>query len=635
VIPSNDVFTPCLLATAASTVPGRGLNCSKLLSLRFVARLQFCAASRKQAILLNVPANSPDSQQPERLSERIANHLREITYLVHQGGEQSQYEFKQSVSLAKENTESRLAFVKLCQAMANASAGSERCIVIGANPKEKKFVPVSNTGEFDAANLSKILSSYLQPVPSFQVFTVQNESAQQFVIIEFSALQPRPIVVVREGQAGKARLELGDIWIKKNTDTVKALRPDIDAMVNFRIEEEAEDRARKRLKHLVELGATSPQVGEAKSRVPTFALLVGPKNELQRFAEELIAEGDFRRFRMVLEFARETLVQGWDRIGVRGQGLPEDLASFTAALRDFYSNEFLPSLEALTELGLLTVKYDVEVSWLSAVIDLLLDGFESAKGLQALKSVIADGNPLRWWRPSFDIYVGIRTIAIYVILRKRLEFLGAIIHRIVTIISLDDLATTKMPILFWPFRSVQIQEFNDGRAEFFWQDRVGTSWGKYFGSAAQFLRSSAQLEFLLEFNSYIGNNWPEDVTLKSWLGQHLDKDISFYYTPDLYKKDLADTMQIAELLYDIMARPEHFPPHLAVDATLMDVAFYGKQPFARLAIYGGFLVHLLAWQAEYRRQVYHHWGFHWAWPGRLGELVKLAKEKADAREASS
>ena len=584
-----------------------------------------------------MPANSPDKQQPERISERISNHLREIHYLVNQGGEQSQYEFKQSVSLAKENTESRLAFVKLCQAMANANDGSESCIVIGANPKEKKFVPVSNTDEFDAANLSKILSSYLQPVPNFQVFTVQNESGAPFVIIEFSALQPRPIVAVREGQAGRARLELGDIWIKKNTDTVKALRPDIDAMVSFRIEEEAEDRARKRLKHLVELGSASPQVGTTKSRVPTFALLVGPKNELQQFAKELIADGDFRRFRMVLELARETLVQGWDRTGIRGQGLPDDLASFTTALRDFYSNEFLPSLEALTELGLLAVKHDIEVSWLSPVIDLLLDAFESAKGLQALKSgrVIADDNPLRWWRPSFDIYVGIRTIAIYVILRKRLEFLGAIIHRMVTIISIDDLATTKMPILFWPFRAVKIQEFDDGRAEFFWQDRVGASWGKYFGSAAQFLRSSAQLEFLLEFNSYIGNNWPEDVKLKSWLNQHLDKDISFYYTPDLYKKDLADTMQIAELLYDILARPEHFPPHLAVDATLMDVAFYGKQPFARLAIYGGFLVHLLGWQAEYRRQVYHHWGFHWAWPGRLGELAKQEKEKADAREASS
>lgn len=525
-----------------------------------------------------MPENPQTDHQNERLSESIANHLREIKYLVKQGGEQRQYEFKQSVSLGKENTEGRLAFVKFCQAVANANIGTACCIVIGANPKEKKFFSVSNTSDFDAANLSKILSSYLQPIPNFQVFIVRTDADEPFVIIEFSAVQPRPIVVIREGQAGKARLDVGDIWLKRNTDTVKASRPDIDTMISHRIEEEAEDRARKRLKHLVELGVASPSVGSTKSRAPTFALLVGPRNELQLFAEELIAEDDFRRFRMLLELARETLVQGWDRVGTRGGNAPDEIAKLTALLHNFYSNEFLPSLEALTELGLLAVKHDIDVSWLSAVVDLLLDGFESTRGLQALKSarIITGDDSLRWWRPSFEIYVGIRTIAIYAILRNRFEFLRPIMSRIVTVMSIDDLATAKFPILFWPFRSEAIPDFKDGRAEFFWKDRVGTAWGKYFGDVGHFLRASAQLEFLLEFNSYLGNNWIKDAKLKTWLEQQIDKDISFFYLPDLYKKDLEDTTRMAELLYDIISKGEHFPPKLAVDATLMDVALYGK-----------------------------------------------------------
>ena len=58
------------------------------------------------------------------------------------------------------------------------------------------------------------------------------------------------------------------------------------------------------------------------------------------------------------------------------------------------------------------------------------------------------------------------------------------------------------------------------------------------------------------------------------------------------------------------------------------------QPFERLAIYGGFLVHLLKWQAEYRRQVYGYWGFFWSWQGRLGELVKAEKERQARAQAT-
>jgi hypothetical protein len=108
-----------------------------------------------------MPEAKRDNEQPERLSERIERHRREIEYLVRQGGEQPQYEFKRAVSLNRDNLDDRLDFVKLLQAVANAEIATEHCIVIGADPTEKKFCAVTNTEEFDPANLSKILSAYL------------------------------------------------------------------------------------------------------------------------------------------------------------------------------------------------------------------------------------------------------------------------------------------------------------------------------------------------------------------------------------------------------------------------------------------------------------------------------------------
>ena len=59
-----------------------------------------------------MPEVKQGSEQPERLSERIEHYRREIQYLVQQGGEQPQYEFKRAVSLSRENLDDRLDFVK-------------------------------------------------------------------------------------------------------------------------------------------------------------------------------------------------------------------------------------------------------------------------------------------------------------------------------------------------------------------------------------------------------------------------------------------------------------------------------------------------------------------------------------------
>jgi hypothetical protein len=221
-----------------------------------------------------------EEEQPQPLSERIENHRRVVQYLIGQGGEQAQYEFKRAVSLGRESLDDRLDFIKLIQAVANADIAGERCIVIGGDPREKQFYPVTNAADLDAANVSKILSSYLDPLPRFQIFNLTTDENDSFVLIAVDANQPRPIIVTKAGhtEKGKTRLEIGDVWIKKNTDTVRAARTDFDLMYKVRIEEEAEDRARKRVKHLLELAPSSRLQGAPVATVPSFALVVGPSS---------------------------------------------------------------------------------------------------------------------------------------------------------------------------------------------------------------------------------------------------------------------------------------------------------------------------------------------------------------------
>ena len=562
-----------------------------------------------------------DSEQP---SERVEKYRKEAQALVKQGGEQPRFEFKRSASLKRENLEDRYSFIKLVQGLANAEIDGERCIVIGADPKQKQFFPVGNADEFDSAKISQVLSAYLSPLPQFDVFHVTTDATEPFVLVVLGANQPRPVFLTKEGRSedGKERLQTGEVWIKKNTGLVRASRADIDLIYESRIEEEAEDRARKRLQHLLEISPTQ-HVQVPVSPRPDFRLLVGPKNDLRAFAEELIAAGELQKFRMLVEMARGPLIDGWDNLNVRGGETPTDFPQFVKEIEDFFRDQFLPSLQSIVELAAIGIKYQTD-AWLTPIIDLLVDAFDGTRGLSWLKSagVLQQKERLKWWQPSFEVYIAIRTIAAYAVARKRLNYLGEILPRCVTPISIDDRSAKKTPILFWPFLRLQFQsgEFDQGRSSYYWKARVASSWGKLFGTLAKFLDASSQLEFLLELNSYFGNNSLRNPSLAQLLSESLP-DIAFGYTPDLYSQDLQATVPMAELLYDIFASNPAFPPHLAVDVRLFNRVLANMQPSERLQTYAAFLFHLMKWQSEYMFQVLNRYPFFYSWQGRLEKIV--------------
>ena len=569
------------------------------------------------------------------LSVRIEEFRREIQTLVIQGVEHPRFEFKRSCSIVRENLEDRLDFIKLVQGVANADVTGERCIVIGADPKEKKWFTVSNGVEFDGATVSSVIAKYLDPVPRFQVFNnLQTDDGQSFVLFVLDADQPRPIVVKTEGPIpksdGKVGLQIGQIWIKKDTGLQLATRTDLDSMYRLRMEEEAEDRARKRFKHFSELSGTPHSIVTSASRVPVRNLLVAPTPDFRSFSEELIAANDYPRFRMLLELSREFLVDGWDTVNARGAPLPPEIDLYVKQVNDFFRDEYLPSLQSLVSLGLLIIKYDFQLDWLQAVVGVLLEAFQASRGLQRLKSgrVIQEEDSLPWWKPAFEIFVAVRCLAIYAVSRDRLRFLGSILPKMLTRIAVDDQPDLKTSMLLWPLPPSLFTsgELNDGRSDYYWKERISTAWGKYFGSYEKFTVASCQLEFLLEWNSYIGTNTFDDPKIKQWLAVN-GHDKSFIYFPDLFNYRLNLTTPIAEKCYDMIAADKPFPSELAIEPTLFQLAFKDKNREQRLLIYGGFLYHLKVWQEQTMFQQFRRFPFMYTWEGRLLEIVEKFKKQ--------
>jgi hypothetical protein len=572
------------------------------------------------------------SEAPPALSDRIKEFCREIQRLITQGIEHPRFEFKRSCSISRENLDDRLDFIKLLQGVANAEIAGERCIVIGGDPKAKSFHPVANGAEFDHATVDSIVAKYLDPMPQFEVFNnLQTEDGHPFVLFVLAGDQPRPIVVTTEGKRtdGKTRLQIGDIWIKRGTALQLAMRDDLEQMYKVRMEQEAEDRARKRFKHFSDVAASMSSPAPSAPRAPAQELLFGPAAEFRRFVEDLFAANDQARFRMLLELIRESLVDGWDKLSIRGGAASPDMKDFTQQISAFNRDEFLPALQSLVTIGLLIAKYDFQLDWLRSVATTLVEAFEASRGLQRLKSHDYAQMPdaLPWWRPGFDIYTAARCLAVYPVNRARPGFLAALLPLFVERLTIDDRRELNTPLLFWPLPTdIFVEnELIEGRSSFYWKDRISSFWGSYFGTYEKFLGASCELEFVLELNSYLGTNMVKDSKIQDWLEAN-GETRSFIYNPDFYSYDLRWTVPMAEWCYDAIASDKPFPSYLAVDPALFELAFKGKTHDQRLLIYGGFLYHLKYWQAQAMMQ-FRRFPFMFDWQGRLLEISQKYKDQ--------
>jgi hypothetical protein len=448
---------------------------------------------------------------------------------------------------------------------------------------------------------------------------MRSESGARYVLIVLSPDQPRPIVAVSEGTSEtpekRTHFRLGDIWIKRDTSLQLAARPDLDKMYERHINQQAEERARQRFNHFREEFGTEFVAPQPVSN-PSRALLVGTRKDIRSFAESAISAGDAGRFKMQIEMARERLVDEWDSHEVNGPGLPENVDAWVHKIDEFYRDGFIPSLESMVELGLQVIKYDAPDLWLGLIVDTLIDTFEASRRLDRLRSGLpgATRAVLPFTKPAYEAYVGVRTLATYAVARKRFPFLAKILPKLVRFFTLDNLSPVLVPIVFWPFAgALHLPDKRGGRNRALWSERIESAWASYSGAPEKFFSAAYQLEFILEFNSYVFEVVKPEGIFRL---EDPDRRRYFAYEPDFWANRLDETVPIAELFYDALAAGPRVPAGCAIDERAIDLTFRGMAAHDRLLFLGGFLTHLKSWQAGVMLRA-SRFPFMFDWDGRL------------------
>jgi hypothetical protein len=343
--------------------------------------------------------------------------------------------------------------------------------------------------------------------------------------------------------------------------------------------------------------------------------------------DEIIASADSQRFKILVEMARGVLIEGWNVYQMGGLGLPADIPKWNAQVVEFYGNGFVPALDAVVDLAILIIRYEASVEWISSVIDLLTECFEVSRRFDRLKSVAitSDPNALHFAKPAYDAYVGCRAIATYAISRSRYHFLTAVLPRFVRLFTIDNTAATFEPLLFWPFRGAAVasSDMRQGRNQTLWDDHIGRAWGEHFGNVENFLNAAGQLEFVLEFNSYIFEGI-QDPRIKRF--QETLENKSFAYLPDFWTSRLDTILPMAEHFYDILRVQPTLPADFAIEKQAIDLVFSNKDSSNRLLFLGAFLLHLRTWQGQVMMQQ-NRFPFMFEWPSRLKKIVDVARER--------
>jgi hypothetical protein len=567
----------------------------------------------------------PKTNDPISLSDRFDTFAKTVEGIVLRGIEHPACELKRTVTLSKDDLADRLEFVKLIQGLANSHAGTECLIVVGADQRDKRFFEVPNADDFDPARLSPILAKYLSPEPRYEVFNdMRSSTGERFVLIVLHQVQPRPVMSLVDGKTdAKVHFRPGDIWIKHNTGLRAATKADLDLMYEPRIEQEAARRARVIFEHLrANLG---PELlGQAVTATPVPELLKGSRERLARFAEAMISSTDPSRFKMLLEMARQILVEKWSLL-LQGGSDPYGVSDEEKAqVAEFYRDEFIPTLISVVDLGLQVIRYEGQSDWLGSVAGLLVETFAISCQIEYLQVINDAGDSsVPFWRPAYELYLAGRTIASYAIARKRIHFLKELLPHYIEPLAPGRYQASLEPFLFSPFaRSLELPDMKSGRNEEFWYQRIESAWGDVFGSKDNFLSAAAQLELVLELNSYLLIQYRSPATDK-FREDAPEKHTA--YLPDFWKSRLDPAVPMALHIFESLVSHKGFPSELAIERGVTDAVFKEMSLRARELFFGQFLFNLKKWQDEamWRQQ---RFPFHFAWPPRLQRVVDLYRE---------
>jgi len=554
--------------------------------------------------------NDMAPQPDQALSERKRRYAEEVERLVGEGVENPRCELTREVSLEKDDAKSRADFVKLVQGLANAHLTEERFLVIGADKKERRFYPVANPGQFDQAKVTAILRRYLEPLPLIEVFDTM-ETAQDipYVLVVLSARQPRPVVTIGEikltnKESGETSflLRKSSVWIKVGTGLQEASSQDFESILEERIETEAESRARARLAYFREELVAGIQMGHTGAqRIPSRDLVYGSDETFRLYCQEILHAGSESLAAMLLELFRDILIEGWNELSAYDPDAVADPRAFLSDVDKFRTDIFLPALRRVVEFGLLLIKHEANEEWFRKTCDVLQDVFDSSHRLVRLGSIDSIQQPVSIdeYRgremPALEAFIGFRTLTYYAIKRERYQYLRNPLKRRVRPVGSQP--GVLRPILFWPLRIVTTGP--EGPIALFWERRIKNVWAGYFRSHTDYVASACQLEFVLEFNSYlaVGEGGKE---YKDWFEKN-NHNLSLIYRSDIWRYRLGYSEPLAEKMIDAIYRglDDRLIDCLLLDKTMLYGTLGKVEPVERIAVVGGYLRYLEKNQAAY------------------------------------
>ena len=557
----------------------------------------------------------PETKTDRALSERIQAYRKEAQVLVSSGAEHRCWEFKKEWSIGQNGGGKRLEFAKLIQGLANCNDDAERFVVIGASQRDKAFSPVTNSEEFDNAKVSDLLARYLEPLPVFESFnSLDTDDGKRFVIIALAQVQPRPITVKKEGhdESSKIHLRQGEVWIKRNTKLELASRSELDQMFAEKVEREAEARARQRFAHFREelIHVASP--ASRVSQIPTIDIILGPREAYKDYFLGLPVNEDTNRLKILLELFRESLLSSWRAV------------SITAKPTEIMEASFLPALDCLVESGLLIIKNELGTDALVSVCNLLQETYEFFHDGQIPQVPLAHGG-LPPWQPVFQVFCGVRALAVYSMMRRRYHFLPSIQRRVVRRFMSSYGKEPQIPMVFWPFPSgMKVLPQNQGWILSLWTECIEKYWGRYFGNVQAYEMAACEYELVVELNSWVGIGKAGEAAQQAvnfW-----SKGILMSYISGLWLYPMRYLVPVSQQIVDSLRSGTALMEALAFVPDSMRLAFSGTLD-TRLTTFGQFLKDVEAFHDETSSRNGWFPGL-FEWEGALADAVKRSSATA-------
>jgi hypothetical protein len=520
------------------------------------------------------------------LSERTSRYKKEVEKVVRQVGEHPLYELKRSCALKE--LEDKIEFIKDVQSICTSKIVSERYLIIGADATARCFVEVDNLADFDEARVRQQLEKYLQPVPQFEVFTLESSDSIKFVLFVFPPQRTRRIVAKvsvdhPSEKTQKMLLRKGDLWIKGDSTAKRlAAAEDWDDIFGDAVELETERRTRQRTAHLLDRVAAQEKLRGTQGlpSVPSSCT----DEEFRALIESICISQDRPRFLVLLEGLRDDLVEGWHMIDASG---PEDLAAIQSALperiaqvRDHKTNVFLPAMQKLTSAAIYLIKNSGPAEFMGMVVQLLEEVYSTADRLPNLRSLGPRGllpstspEHVSHTIPALETLVSLHLIGAYATKRSRFEYLTPILRTIVREAGREPARDLYIPMAFWPlvrgWGEPGILQRRGGRISLCAERvKVDPALLKVFGSEAAATEALCGYELLLELNSSLAvdSSIAADSVafMKKWYA-----NADFRFGPDLIAFPLEGVSSLALKLLDAMKRKDlDFLKPVLFDASL-------------------------------------------------------------------